>query len=169
LKLVLRIEAPEDGEGQPDNPEPASALEESEWRALEPVLEEELLKLYPDAARYDLAEISVSLVTPEEIRFLNRDYRECDEATDVLSFPLCEEEGRFVPDPAVPVLSLGDVVICPEETARLHPDLPEKEGLCLMLAHSFLHLLAWDHDTEERQSAMWARQDALKARLMEAL
>ncbi len=174
MKLVLRMDAPDDGEEQPAGPSPDGeipsradeAARNLDWKSFEPVLERELLELYPDAARYDLAEISVSLMTADGIRRLNKDYRDCDEATDVLSFPMCEEDGRFVPDVDVPVLSLGDVVICPEETARLHPELPEKEAVCLMLAHSFLHLLAWDHDTDERRDAMWARQDELKARLM---
>ena len=111
----------------------------------------------------------MTLAAPEEIRRLNREYRERDEATDVLSFPMWEGEQGFAPDPMMPVLPLGDVVICPEETARLHPELPLDEALCLMLAHSFLHLLAWDHDTEERQTAMWARQDEIRARLLDAL
>ena len=161
MKLVLRIDAPDDGDAQ-------SSGQDVNWHAFEPILERELIELYPDAARYDSAEISVSLLTPDEIRRINREYRECDESTDVLSFPMCECDGQFVPDDVSPVLSLGDVLICPEETARLHPELSEKEALCLMLAHSFLHLMAWDHDTEEHESAMWARQDAIKTRLMAA-
>ncbi|MCR4817763.1 MAG: rRNA maturation RNase YbeY [Fretibacterium sp.] len=165
MKLVLNVDASD--EGEPQSPVPITS-------ALEPVLERELLELYPDAARCELAEVSVSLMTPEEIRRINREYRDCDEATDVLSFPMCEEEQtpsgeKFSLDLSMPVLPLGDVVICPEETARLHPELPPDEAMCLMLAHSFLHLLGWDHDTEERQKAMWARQDALKARLLAAL
>ncbi|MCR5346851.1 MAG: rRNA maturation RNase YbeY [Fretibacterium sp.] len=157
MKLVLNVDASDGGEPQSPVPIPGG---------FEPVLERELLELYPDAARCELAEISVSLMTPDEIRRLNREYRDCDEATDVLSFPMCEEDGIFAPDPSSPVLPLGDVVICPEETLRLHPELPPDEAMCLMLAHSFLHLLGWDHDTEEHQEAMWARQDALCARLL---
>ena len=159
MKLVLNVDAP--GDGDPQSPIPISI-----WAAFEPVLAE-LLELAPGTARYEAVEVSVTLAGPEEIRHINREYRGCDEATDVLSFPMCEEDGRFVPDVMAPVLPLGDVVICPSETARLHPELPPDEALCLMLAHSFLHLLGWDHDTEERQEAMWARQDALKDRLLE--
>ena len=157
MKLVLNVDASD--EGEPQSPVPITS-------ALEPVLERELLELYPDAARCELVEVSISLMTPEEIRRINREYRDCDETTDVLSFPMYDGEGPFAPDISMPVLPLGDVVICPEETARLHPELTPDEAMCLMLAHSFLHLLGWDHDTEERQEAMWARQDALKARLM---
>ena len=88
----------------------------------------------------------------------------------MLSFPLWEADGRFLPDGTLTeLLPLGDILICPEEVARLHEGLPPEDALCLMLAHGFLHLLAWDHDTEERESAMWARQDAVKQRLLDVL
>ena len=164
MRLELRIDPSEDGD--PQSPGPISA-----WRAFEPVLESELLSLCPEAARCEAAEVSVSFLPPDAMREVNGEYRGCPEATDVLSFPFCEEDGRFAPDlmPGGPILSLGDVLICPEEAARLHPDLSVEERLCLLLAHSFLHLLAWDHDTEERREAMWARQDAIKDRLLTAL
>lgn len=173
MRLVLRIsvgidaaDAPADG-GEPScdaSPAPIPR------HVFEPVLERELLELCPSLAACEEVELSLSLLPPDEIRELNREYRDRDEATDVLSFPLWEEDGRFAPDLAMgPVLSLGDVVICPEEAARLHPDSSEARRLCLLLAHSFLHLLAWDHDTEERQTVMWARQDALRAKLEEVL
>ena len=164
MKLVLRIDAPEDGE--PQSPVPIAA-----WSAFEPILEAELLELFPDMSRWEQAEVSVSLLSPDEIREVNQDYRECGEATDVLSFPLWEEDGRFVPDPmlADSVLPLGDVMICPPEARARSGEPSDEAALCLMLAQSFLHLLAWDHDTDERQSAMWARQEALRDRLLAAL
>lgn len=162
LRLELHVDVPEDGE--PQSPVPLSA-----WEAFARVLEDELSSLCPDTARYEAAELSVSLMGPEEIRAVNRDYRERDEATDVLSFPLWEEEGRFVPEAVTELLPLGDILICPEELERLHGGLSSDEALCLVLAHGFLHLLAWDHDTEEREAAMWARQDAIKRRLLNAL
>ena len=164
MKLELRIDSPDDGE--PQSPVPIAG-----WSAFEPVLSEELLDVFPNIAGYEAVEFSVSLLSPDEMRSVNREHRGCDEATDVLSFPLWEEEGRFAPDPmmAGSLLPLGDVLICLEETRRLHPNLAEDQSLCLMLAHSFLHLLGWDHDTDERRQTMWDRQDALSARLLTAL
>ena len=164
LKLVLSVEAPEGGD--PQNPVPIGA-----WSAFEPVLEEELLDLFPEMAGYGSVEVSVSILSPDEIRAVNRDYRESDEATDVLSFPMWEEGGCFAPDPmlAGSVLPLGDVMICPGVARARNDAASEEEALCLVLAHSFLHLLAWDHDTEERQAAMWARQERLRDRLLAAL
>ena len=119
MKLVLSVEAPEGGD--PQNPVPISA-----WGAFEPVLEEELLDLFPEMAGYGNVEVSISILSPEEIRAVNRDYRECDEETDVLSFPMWEEDGRFAPAPmlAGSVLPLGDVMICPGEAKGKSLSLP---------------------------------------------
>ena len=90
-------------------------------------------------------------------------------------------EGRRVPSSEVDMHrvlyagreDVGAVVhthsTCATTLACLHEGLPPEDALCLMLAHGFLHLLAWDHDTEERESAMWARQDAVKQRLLDVL
>lgn len=126
------------------------------------ILEHELESLYPASLNYELAEISIIIMKPEDIRILNHEYRDVDESTDVLSFPMEIEEN-------MPVLLLGDIVICPEEVSRLHPELESHEAMCLMIAHSFLHLIGYDHDTEEREREMWQIQDEIKCKLLEAL
>lgn len=128
------------------------------------VLEHELETLYPEAKNYENAEISITIVKPEEIRTLNHEYRNVDEATDVLSFPMDFDESENIP-----VLMLGDIVICPDEVSRLHPELESREAMCLMIAHSFLHLLGFDHDTQEKENEMWHIQDNIKDKLLEAL
>ena len=131
------------------------------------VLENELAAIYPDSKNYEFAEISLTFTTPDEIRKLNRDYRNVDEATDVLSFPLInfdDENGNNMP-----VLALGDIVICPEEVKRLHSELDEREAIYLMIAHSFLHLLGFDHDTDEKQNLMWLKQDEIKSKILAAI
>jgi probable rRNA maturation factor len=164
LKLQLNIDASEDGD-------PQSPLSSDTVASLERVLGEELVSLYPDAARYARAEISVSFLNEGEMREINKNHRGVDEATDVLSFPLWEEEGRFSPEAVagVPeVFLLGDILICPEEVRRFHDSLAYAEALNLLLIHGFLHLLAWDHDTPEKERAMWERQEFLKSRLSPA-
>ena len=158
MKLSLSINTGVDSEGD------SSVLPE---KAAE-VLEGELAEIYPASENYDFAEISLSFVTPDEIRKLNFDYRNIDEATDVLSFPLIDfaEENNIE---KIPVLALGDIVICREEVSRLHPELDEREGICLMIAHSFLHLLGFDHDTDEKQDLMWRRQDEIKSKILAAI
>ena len=135
--------------------------------ALAAILEDELLKIYPDSKNYEFAEISITFTDSENIRELNNQYRNIDESTDVLSFPLLDDEPVGIPE--LPVLALGDIVICPEEVKRLHSELSDSEGLCLMIAHSFLHLLGFDHDTEEKENIMFKRQDEIKAKLLEVI
>ena len=171
MKLSICINTPEDSSGAddadsnttiPNHPEIQQIITESE--SIAQVLESYLVELYPDSNLYEAAEISLSFMSPEDIRALNKDYRDVDEATDVLSFPMLDEEPVDVPE--LPVLSLGDIVICPEETARLHPELSLHEAMCLMIAHSFLHLLGYDHDNEETQAEMWALQDEITAKIL---
>ncbi|MBR6901104.1 MAG: rRNA maturation RNase YbeY [Synergistaceae bacterium] len=106
----------------------------------------------------------MTFTNADGIRELNRKYRNVDEPTDVLSFPMIDENVP-VEIPELPVLALGDIVICPEEVARLHPELEKDEAIYLMIAHSFLHLLGFDHDTEEKQNLMWRKQDAIKEKI----
>jgi probable rRNA maturation factor len=98
------------------------------------------------------AELSVSLVTEDEIAGLHHRYLGEAGATDVLSFPL-EEDG----DHGEPRL-LGDVVICPAVASRQNTDLQAE--VRLLLVHGILHLLGYDHEEEEERRAMWERQEA---------
>ena len=161
MKLSVTIDAPDDSsdgnsKANPDFNDPR----------ISEVLEEYLREIYPASKRYDTAEVSLTFMPPEEIRALNRDYRDVDEATDVLSFPMIDETAGM---PEGMPLMLGDIVICPEEVSRLHPELSEREAMCLMIAHSFLHLLGYDHRTEDEQAEMWAKQDEISRRLLEVL
>ena len=151
MKLSVSIDAPEDSsDGNPDYPEKISQ-----------VLEEYLREIIPASEKYDSAEISLTFMDADGIRALNREYRNVDEATDVLSFPMMEDTPEVFP-----ILMLGDIVICPEEVARLHPELSQREGISLMIAHSFLHLLGYDHDTEEKQAAMWQKQEEISRKIL---
>ena len=161
MKLSVTIDAPDDSsdgnsKANPDFNDPR----------ISEVLEEYLREIYPASEKYDSAEVSLTFMPPEEIRALNRDYRDVDEATDVLSFPMIDETAGM---PEGMPLMLGDIVICPEEVSRLHPELSEHEAMCLMIAHSFLHLLGYDHETEDEQAEMWAKQDEISRSLLEVL
>jgi probable rRNA maturation factor len=91
--------------------------------------------------------VSVQLVDEARIRELNRDHRGIDRATDVLSFPVDGAQGT--PGPR----ELGDVVICPAESA----DLGEAA------VHGTLHLCGYDHETDDGE--MLALQDSVMASL----
>lgn len=104
--------------------------------------------------------VCLSYVSENGIRLLNHRYRKMDEPTDVLSFPLWEEEGRFSPPEGWEELPLGDVVLCPRyirESAR-RENMDYNGEIILALVHGILHLTGFDHDSEERKRAMWDAQ-----------
>jgi probable rRNA maturation factor len=98
-------------------------------------------------------ELSVSFVGREEMSELHATYLDEEVPTDVLSFPLDEQD---VDEYGVRIL--GDVVIAPEVAAANNPADPAAE-LRLLLVHGILHLLGYDHEGEQERAAMWARQD----------
>lgn len=103
------------------------------------------------------AEVSLSIVDRDAIHKLNKDYRDVDRETDVLSFPLDEEgydnEGN-------PIILLGDIVICldvAEDQANDFGHSLEREMMYL-ICHSTLHLLGYDHIEEDDKREMRAKE-----------
>jgi probable rRNA maturation factor len=94
----------------------------------------------------DRGELSISLVTPQEMADLHVRFMREEGPTDVLSFPMDEE------------WLLGDVIVCPAEAARNNPDLPAE--LRLLVSHGVLHILGYDHEEEAARRVMWAKQAA---------
>ena len=155
MKLELNIT---NSEGNQDDIDPDI------FAKIKGILEQELKILMPASENYQAAEIALTFMDSEGIRELNNTYRNVDEPTDVLSFPMNDDdelENNFMP-----VLILGDIVICESEMMKLHPELNRDEALCLMIAHSFLHLLGYDHDTDEKQKVMWKIQDGIKNKML---
>jgi probable rRNA maturation factor len=101
--------------------------------------------------RLGRVELSVSFVDDAEIEDLHVRYLGETGPTDVLSFPLDDEEHDGV-------RVLGDVVIAPSVAARNNPDDPAGE-LRLLLVHGILHILGYDHQTAEERAVMWSRQE----------
>ncbi|MCI9553412.1 MAG: rRNA maturation RNase YbeY [Acutalibacter sp.] len=95
----------------------------------------------------DSAEISVSFVDNDQIREMNRQYRDKDSVTDVLSFPM-GENGHYDVNHETGAKILGDIVISvPKavEQARTYGHSLERE-IGFLTAHSVLHLLGYDHE-----------------------
>lgn len=124
-------------------------------------------------------EINVTLTGNEEIREINRENRNIDSATDVLSFPmLCyetpgdfsfvDENESFYFNPDTGELILGDIVISADKVISQALEFghsPVRE-LAFLTAHSMLHLFGFDHMEENERIEMERRQneilDALK-------
>ncbi len=107
-------------------------------------------------------EISLSFVNKEEIRSLNRDYRDKDAVTDVLSFYLfdsLEEIKTFK--------MLGDIVICVDRARDQAEDFGHsvKREMTYLTVHSCLHLLGYDHMEEEEKKEMRSREKLIMKEL----
>lgn len=112
------------------------------------------------------AEISVTFVDNEEIHKLNRQYRDKDMPTDVLSFPL-GENGSYDKDPTTGAQMLGDVVISMEKAvdqAELYGHSLQRE-VGYLTAHSVLHLLGYDHETGLERVHMREKEELVMEQL----
>ena len=102
-------------------------------------------------------EISILLLDDPQIRALNREYREKDKPTDVLSFPMLDEtSGKIQPQ------LLGDIVISvetAEKQAHNRKSALYKE-LCILLIHGMLHLLGYDHERSKKDEKEMQKQEA---------
>lgn len=108
------------------------------------------------------AEVSVSFVNNNEIRQLNRVYREKDKSTDVLSFPL-GENGVYDVNNETGAFLLGDVVISMEtavKQAHIYGHSLERE-VGFLTVHSMLHLLGYDHETSALEAAKMHEKEEL--------
>ncbi|MCL2372220.1 MAG: rRNA maturation RNase YbeY [Defluviitaleaceae bacterium] len=111
------------------------------------------------------AEISISFVTPDEIRRLNYDFRQKDSATDVLSFPgVARGNARrrsrtFKPKPVL----AGDIVICLEVAEKQATEIGHslEREVAFLTAHGLLHLQGYDHETPEDEADMISRQKGI--------
>lgn len=137
-------------------------------------LPEDIEKLIEDCARAALeeetmtddAEVSVTLVDNERIRALNYEHREIDRETDVLSFPLGDEEG-FEVDPDTDAILLGDIVISLEKAQSQAEEYGHsfRREVAFLITHSLFHLLGYDHMTPEEESEMFAKQEKVLEKL----
>ena len=103
----------------------------------------------------DGATVSVTFVDNERIRELNREFRNIDRATDVLSFPadepVVESKGRF----------LGDIAISLERAKTQSEEYGHsfRREVAFLTAHSVLHLLGYDHMTPDEEKEMFSKQE----------
>jgi probable rRNA maturation factor len=140
-----------------------------------PELSAELLKILEavleEAAKTEnvTGEVTVTFVDDERIHELNREYRSIDRPTDVLSFAMNEqgeEELEIISEEDMPNM-LGDIVISvprAREQAEEYGHSFERE-IGFLVAHGFLHLLGYDHETEAEEKEMFSRQEEILNRV----
>ena len=109
--------------------------------------------------------LSITLTSPKEIHKLNKEYRNVDKETDVLSFPMFEkeeidniiamQEKNIVPEP------IGDIIISiekVEEQAKEYGHSFERE-LSYMIVHGFYHIMGYDHIEEKDKVIMRPKEE----------
>ena len=118
-------------------------------------------------------EVDVLVTGDEEIRRLNREARQVDKSTDVLSFPAFDLTPGELPgpedaDPGTGLVPLGDLMISLEHVRAQAMEYghSNRRELGYLVVHSVLHLLGYDHvDEGEMKAQMRAREEAILAGL----
>ena len=159
----MLIEWMEERLGAPEDAETRQLLQ----RVMEQVLADEGIEME--------VTVGVTLVEPERIREINRDFRRVDSVTDVLSFPMID--GMLAEaspaallgcvDPETGALELGDLVICPARAAEQAEDYGHslQREMGYLCAHGMLHLLGYDHEDEDERAVMPQKEEKALAAL----
>lgn len=119
------------------------------------------------------AEVNLLLVSTEGIWEINREHRQIDAPTDVLSFPLIsypapgdfekieDDDDNFNPDTGEALL--GDIILCIDKVKEQAKSFghSEKREYAFLILHSILHLLGYDHMTQEESELMEEKQNKI--------
>ncbi|KAJ0030007.1 hypothetical protein Pint_12887 [Pistacia integerrima] len=111
-----------------------------------------------DLGGFESIELSILLCNDDFIRKLNKEWRDEDHATDVLSM------SQHVPELKLPVLMLGDIVISVETAARQAEERGHSllDEIRILMVHGLLHLLGFDHEiSEEAEAEMEKEEESL--------
>ncbi|MGP4072513.1 rRNA maturation RNase YbeY [Piscibacillus sp. B03] len=107
------------------------------------------------------AELSITFVNNSQIQEINRDYRQKDQPTDVISFAMQEtgEDEIEIVGEELPE-HLGDIIVSIEKARDQAQEYNHsyKRELGFLIVHGFLHLLGYDHQTVEEEKEMFERQ-----------
>ena len=118
-------------------------------------IKEENISLFKDIAReaariegYSNGEISIGFINNKEIQKLNKKYRDVDEPTDVLSFPIGEE-------------MWGDILISIERAQKQAQEYNHsfQREVCYLIVHGVLHLLGYNHKNSGEKKEMRRKEE----------
>ncbi|XP_047341022.1 endoribonuclease YBEY, chloroplastic [Impatiens glandulifera] len=124
-------------------------LNDSEYKTRDPSVD--------DIGSYETVELSVLLCNDGFIRKLNKDWRDEDKATDVLSM------SQHIPELKLPILMLGDIVISIETAARQAEERGHTllDEIRVLLVHGLLHLLGFDHEISVEAEAEMEKEEGI--------
>ena len=101
---------------------------------------------------------TIIFVDEEEIQEINKQFRNIDKVTDVISFANCDDEEYNSNNK-----DLGEIFICVKrayDQAKEYGHSPLREFLCLAV-HGYLHLCGYDHQTKEDEEIMFTKQEVI--------
>lgn len=130
-------------------------------------INEEMIEVFKKAVKESLLlergstdyEVSISIVNNKEIQELNREYRNIDKPTDVLSFPMEDEFS--------PVALLGDIVISGEKALEQSMEYGHSllREMTYLIVHSMFHLMGYDHMTSEDKKLMRKKEKGVMSKI----
>ncbi len=118
-----------------------------------------IFKLLKKGGNY---EFEISIISSEEIRKLNKKFRNKDKSTTILSFVSSETKGEFIEAPSK-YNYLGEIFICPEEIEKQAKEIKTstKKQVTRILVHGILHLLGYRHNTDKRMQEMEKKEQEI--------
>ncbi len=136
------------------------------WNLMERAADIALMTEFKELENIELEnepELGVTVVDDSEILELNREYREKDSVTDVLSFPQFEGHDDLLEDllDDESETLIGDVVICYEQAGRQAEEYGTglTREMLYLFVHSVMHLFGYDHMDKEEKAVMRAREE----------
>lgn len=108
----------------------------------------------------DDVEVSCVLVDDERIHEINREYRHIDRSTDVISFAMEDNDQFYVEGRP---RTLGDIFISVDHAKKQAEEYGHslRREMCFLFTHGILHLLGYDHMTDEQEKEMFGLQDEI--------
>lgn len=113
--------------------------------------------------KVDNGQASIIIVDNTRIKKINKEYRNIDRETDVISFAL-EDDNTFV---EIPIRVLGDIYISIDKAKRQACEYGHslKREICFLTVHGMLHLLGYDHMHEDEEKIMFQKQEDILTKL----
>lgn len=110
--------------------------------------------------------INIILTTPSNIKKVNKQYRNIDKETDVLSFPMFEKNEMYKVNNDIQEV-LGDIIISIERVQEQAKDYGHTftRELAYMVVHGFYHLMGYDHMEEEDKKQMRSKEETILNKL----
>ncbi len=136
--------------------------------------DKDLLRVYDAVARHvsfpKKVNVNLTFITAEEIRELNKNTRDIDRVTDVLTYPYVDlvvgkklKVSDYKPsiDQETGLLTIGDIYICLERAEEQAKELGHtmRREVCFLLCHGLLHIAGYDHLTKEDETLMTELQN----------